>query len=47
MFIRSLKDYFILPYHMLDLIRKATKSRLLMEYQVDEGKHMAVWYLNP
>ena len=47
LFIRSLKDYFILPYHMRQLMKKATKSRLCMDYPVENGAHMAIWYLNP
>ena len=40
-----MKDPMILPFHMLKLRKLAVKSRMLMDYQVDEGTHRPVWFI--
>ena len=47
MFLRSMKDNMVLPHHMEELMRLTKKAKFVDDYEVKEGKHPAVWFLNP
>lgn len=47
MFVRSMGDRLVAPWQMEELMRRASRCRLKVDYVVEEGRHHPVWYANP
>lgn len=47
LFIKSQKDELIPPSHMHALMNNANQSKLIHEYQIEEGTHNSHWEIDP